>query len=170
MWTVSVVNFGRTGTAIGRIVVGYPSSEMAVAALSPTLRRLRDAVVAEPAAPTTGPERSILADGGVQVRYPDGRIVIYGPGCGSTTINPDGTVFRAMCNQVQPATLPAVPSDPALRTFLESHRDHLLEQIAQLVDHRQSEVDLYLAYEASNAGGLFEQLQMRTRLIDSLLR
>jgi hypothetical protein len=170
IWTVSIVNFSRSGRAVGRLVVDYPISAPANAALSPALRRLRDAAIATPQAPVGGPERSILSDGRVQVRYPDGRVVIYSADCGSTTILPDGMVTQALCSQVQPATLPALPSDPALRIFLESHRDRLLQHISQLVDHRQSEIDLYLAHEMQNAEGLLGQIQMRTRLIDNLLR
>lgn len=180
-WTISVVNFSRRGSAVGRVVVNYPPSAPTLAVLSPQLRRAREAVLARPPAesgrPAGGdhpassePARSILPDGRVQVRYPDGRTVIYEPGCGFTTILPDGTVSGVQCNQVQPATPPALPSEPALLTFLETHRDHLLQQISTLVDHRQSEIDLYLDYEAKNAAGVLEQIQLRTRLMDKLLR
>ena len=168
-WTVSVVNFSRRGSSVGRIVVDYPSLTMPLARLSPALKRIGTAARAEPPVPPGAPERSILADGRVQVRYPDGRVVIYEAGCGYTTIYPDGTTSSALCNQVQPASLPALPSDPNLRSFLDTHCDHLLQQISQLVDHRQNEVDLYLGYESENAHGLFEQIQMRMRLIDKLL-
>jgi len=168
-WRVSVVNFSRRGNSVGRIVVDYPSLSMPLARLSPTLRRIGEAASAEPPVPAGAPERSILPDGRVQVRYPDGRIVIYEAGCGYTTIYPDGTTSSALCNQVQPALLPALPSDPNLRSFLDTHCDHLLQQISQLVDHRQDQVDLYLSYESGNADGLFEQIQMRMRLIDKLL-
>jgi hypothetical protein len=169
-WVISVVNFSGAGRAVGRVVVTYPAATTAIATLTPAMRRIRDAAIAAPTPPGTAPEKSILPDGRVQVRYPDGRVVIYGPGCGFTTIMPDGSMFEAQCSQVQPDTLPGLPDDAALRSFLESHRDHLLEQISQLVDHRQSEVDLYLAYEADNAAGLLSQIQMRARLIDTLLR
>lgn len=188
-WTISVVNFDRRGSAVGRVVVDYPPATPALATLSPQLRRLRDTIVARPprvAAPGTSggagdpsspdplpaaaPERSIVADGRVQVRYPDGRTVIYEAGCGSTTIFPDGSVMGTQCAHVQAATPPALPPDPALQTFLETHRDHLLQHISTLVDHRQPEIDLYLDYESKQATGLLEQIRMRTRLMDNLLQ
>lgn len=168
-WQVSVVNFSRRGSSVGRMVVDYPALVRPLVRLSPTLRRLAEAARTESPTPTGEPQRSILPDGRVQIRYPDGRVVIYEAGCGSTTIFPDGTASTAMCNQVQPASMPALPDDPALQSFLEGHRDHLLEQISKLVDFRQDEIDLYLGYESANASGLLEQIQMRSRLIDKLL-
>jgi hypothetical protein len=169
-WRVSVVNFSRRGDSVGRMVVDYPAMLRPLARLSPTLRRIAEDAATQPPAPAGEPERSILPDGRVQVRYPDGRVVIYEPGCGYTTIFPDGTTSTAMCNQVQPASLPALPSDPTLQSFLEGHRDHLLQQISKLVDYRQDEIDLYLSYESANTDGLFQEIQMRMRLIDNLLQ
>lgn len=169
-WRVSVVNFSRLGSSVGRMVVDYPALTLPVTRLSPTLRRIAEVATTQPAAPAGEPERSILSDGRVQIRYPDGRVVIYEAGCGYTTIYPDGSTSSALCNQVQPASLPALPSDPDLRGFLEAHRDHLLQQISKLVDYRQDEIDLYVSYESGTATGLFEQIQMRMRLIDTLLQ
>lgn len=169
-WTVSVVNFSRRGSSLGRVVVNYPTLTQPLARLSPTLRRIGEVASAEPPSASGESQRSILPDGRVQVRHPDGTVVIYEPGCGFTTIFPDGTASTAACNQVQPASMPALPSDPDLRSFLETHRDHLLQQVSQLVDHRQDEINLYLSYESQNAQGLFEEIQMRMRLIDNLLQ
>jgi hypothetical protein len=151
------------------MVVDYPALMRPLTSLSPSLRRIAEAATTEGPAPGVEPQRSILPDGRVQIRYPDGTVKILEPGCGYTIILPDGSTSSAMCNQVQPASMPVLPEDPALRSFLEGHRDHLLEQISTLVDNRQDEIGLYLAYEANNTGGLLEQIQMRTRLIDNLL-
>lgn len=167
-WRVSVVNFSRQGRAVGRIVADVPTAVIPITRLAPVLRRIGEAATSTPP-PASEPERSILENGQVQVRYPDGRVVIYNATCGSTTILPNGDAFSTQCNQVQPASLPALPSDPELRGFLEAHRDHLLDHISQLVEHRQADIDLYLAYESAEADGLFGQIQMRSRLIDRLL-
>lgn len=179
-WTVSIVNFSRRGRAVGRVEMRYPTATLPLARLAPDLRRIREQAIAQPS-PGGGPpsgeggdaggqeERSILPDGRVQIRHPDGRVVIYEPDCGWTTIFPDGTSSRTVCAQVQTADLPDLPEDPAVQSFLETHRDHLLEQISRLVDHRQEEVDLYLDYESASASGLYEQIRLRTRLIDRLL-
>ena len=168
-WRVSVVNFSRSGSSVGRMVVDYPALVRPLARLSPTLRRIGESATTQPPAPGGEPERSILPDGRVQIRYPDGTVKILEAGCGYTIILPDGNTSSAACNQVQPASMPVLPDDPALQSFLEGHSDHLLQQISRLVDNRQDEIDLYLGYESQNTSGLLEQIQMRSRLIDKLL-
>ena len=169
-WRVSVVNFSRSGSSVGRMVVEYPALMRPLLSLSPSLRRLAEPAATDRPTPTGEPQRSILPDGRVRIRYPDGKVVIYEANCGYTTIFPDGTTSTAMCNQVQPASMPVLPADPQLQSFLEGHRDHLLQQISKLVDDRQDEVDLYLTYESENTNGLLEEIQMRMRLIDNLLQ
>lgn len=168
-WRVSVVNFSRSGSSVGRMVVDYPALVRPLVRLSPSLRRLAETATTETPPPTGEPQRSILPDGRVQIRYPDGTVKILEAGCGYTIILPNGTTTSAACNQVQPASMPVLPDDPALQSFLEGHSDHLLQQISRMVDYRQDEIDLYLGYESQNTSGLLEKIQMRSRLIDKLL-
>jgi hypothetical protein len=124
---------------------------------------------AAPAVPLASPERSILPDGQVQVRYPDGTIEILHANCGSTKIFPDGTTIQSMCNQVQTAALPPTPTDAGVRAFLEHHRDQLLRQISRLVNDNPAEISLYLNFESSTTNSLYGQIKLRTELMDKLL-
>jgi hypothetical protein len=168
-WTLSIVDLHEQGRAVGRVHLQVPAQVVKLADL-PVLdaARLRDLLNPAAPPPSAGVEHTILPNGEVQARYPDGRVVIY-HACGQTTIFPDGTTQKFLCNQVQSASLPPTPTDPSLKAFLENHCDHLLQHIARLVDLQQQQVDLYLQFEGSKAGSLYERIQMRTQLIDKLL-
>lgn len=93
---------------------------------------------------------------------------------GVTIIASDGTkkfipksVIRS---NVQPATPPALPSDPAQgRVWLERHNDDLLDLIRGLVRYDEAEMNKFQAGERKAAGDdLFEQISYRTRIADFL--
>jgi hypothetical protein len=154
-WGIALSRVSGTGSATGELTVVYPKA----------FEVLGD----PPSPPTAQPERSILPDGKVQVRYPDGRVVVYETSCGWTTTFPDGTTSHVACSQVQTASLPGTPTDAALATFLGDHNDRLLGHISRLVGNDQPQVDLYLAFEGQEADSIYKQIKLRTELIGKLL-
>jgi len=168
-WRLSVVNSDPAGRASGRVVLTHPSRPISVSQLNPSIRQIVNLAQATPASPTPQATHSILPDGQVQIRYPDGTIEILDADCGSTKILPDGKTFHTTCNQVQTASLPPTPTDTTVRAFLESHRDQLLAQISRLVGNRQDEINLFLQFESSSTSSLYGQIKLRTELIDKLL-
>jgi hypothetical protein len=168
-WVLSIVDSDRRGRAVGRVRVVVPARALRLVDLSAS-ERARLGVLIQPGAPPPGAgvEKTILPNGEVEARYPDGRVVVY-HACGHTTVYPDGRVEKMVCNQAQPASLPPAPTDPSLKAFLESHCDHLLQHISHLVDFEQQQVDLYLEFEGSQGPSLYERIRMRTQLIDKLL-
>jgi uncharacterized protein DUF3421 len=94
---------------------------------------------------------------------------------GVTLISPDGasrfipnSVIRS---NVQPATPPALPDDPARgRTWVERHNDALLDLIGTLVHRDESEMKKFSDGErqAVAGGDLFAQIAYRTRIADFL--
>lgn len=154
-WAVALTRVSGAGSATGELTVRYPGAFE---------------VLGDPPSPPAGqPVRTILPDGEVEVRYPDGRVILYDATCGWTTTFPDGTAQNFFCNQVQTASMPGAPTDTALVSFLEDHRDRLLEHIERLVGNDQQQVALYLSYEQTAAGTVYQQIKLRTALIGKLL-
>lgn len=192
-WRLSVVNFSGRPVR-GQVRITTPGAEPA----AEVRRRRPDAVIgkmavaqrvakpevvevvpmqpAEPPPETLPPSgssgevrRTVLADGRVRLDYPDGSAKIFEVGCGSTTIHPDGTESKVLCNQVQGAGLPAPPGDPAFHGFLTEHEAGLLQQIRWLVGSDTQAVDHYLALEAGETGSVVERIDLRRRYVDRLL-
>lgn len=117
-----------------------------------------------------GPEcdvvRTILPDGEVQIRHPDGTVVTLGQG-GMTIQYPDGTSRTMAYATVPPISPPPPPSGSDVEKWLTSTEDGLLAEVARLVeaDSRES----YLKYEASQAGSGFDRVRMRLALLHRLL-
>ena len=73
-------------------------------------------------------------------------------------------------SNAQPATPPALPSDPAQgRVWLERHNEDLLELIRGLVRYDEAEMNKFQAGERKRAGDdLFKQISYRTEIADFL--
>ena len=112
-------------------------------------------------------QRSILPDGTVEIRYPDGTIKRLSTG-GITIISPNGQTKKYYYYQVQPDTPPSLPSDAQTFTWLEAHNENLLVIIRSLVSNDQTAIDNYLQYEGTSSN-LYEKINKRTQTIDYLL-
>jgi len=112
------------------------------------------------------PQRTVLADGTVEVRLPDGTRIQTRPGvCGSTRILPDGRSQTFSCSQAQPATLPEAPG-PGARIFLEAHNESLMSIMRGLLD--SASVDNYVSSIERDHPDLYDQIKLRTELILTL--
>lgn len=108
-------------------------------------------------------QRTILPDGTVEIRYPDGTIKQLSKG-GATIISPNGQI-KKYYHQVQP---PSLPSDQQTVTWLEGLNEDLLGIIRSLVSNDQTALDNYLQYEGAGSN-LYEKIDKRTQTIDYLL-
>ena len=112
-------------------------------------------------------QRTILPDGTVEIRYPDGTIKRLSKS-GITIISPNGQTKKYQFYQVQPDTPPSLPSDAQTFTWLEAHNENLLVIIRSLVSNDQTAIDNYLQYEGTSSN-LYEKINKRTQTIDYLL-
>jgi hypothetical protein len=112
-------------------------------------------------------QRTILPDGTVEIRYPDGTIKQLSTG-GVTIISPNGQKKKYQFLQVQPDTPPSLPGDEMTVTWLEAHNNSLLDIIRSLVSNSQTAIDNYIQYEGTSSN-LYEKINKRTQTIDYLL-
>lgn len=112
-------------------------------------------------------QRTILPDGTVEIRYPDGTIKRLSKSS-TTIISPNGQTRKYQYYQVQPDTPPSLPSDAQTFTWLEAHNENLLVIIRSLVSNDQTAIDNYLQYEGTSSN-LYEKINKRTQTIDYLL-
>ena len=115
-----------------------------------------------------GVTRTILPNGDVEIRYPDGRRKILYAG-GYKIIFPDGREQIASYMSVQVATPPTLPAEQSIVDWLEMINGKLLNTIGVLVDGDQNAVNYYVQKENSTTGNLYEKMQLRTAYIDRLL-
>jgi hypothetical protein len=109
------------------------------------------------------PQRTVMGDGTVEVRLPDGQRILTRPGvCGSTRIMPDGRQQTFACNQAQPATMPEAPG-PGARIWLDAHNESLMSIIRGLLD--SASVDNYVSSVESDHPEVYDQIKLRTALI-----
>lgn len=190
-WRLTLLNF--SGRLVrGEVVVTWPgeraasrhtavpqerATAAAVLGRSGTRAASRADVAAPPVTEPLPPQpegsgevrRTVLPDGRVRIDHPDGSAVIYGPGS-FTRIAPDGTETTfSFRSQVQEATLPPPPGDPAFQGFLGAHEDLLLRQIRFLVDQEEQAVANYLAHEATETATVVERIDLRRHYVDVLL-
>lgn len=166
-WLVSIVNFSRQGSADGVLFMEYPAE---------TRRVLRPALPGSPTSPGATPapaagttvQRTIAEDGSVELRYPDGTIKSYSSG-GQTIIFPDGREMRMLYLHVQPDTPPSLPSDPQMLGWLQWSNDSLLDFMRRLVGNDETAVGHYLEREQNTAQTLYEQILLRTEVVNQLL-
>lgn len=113
-------------------------------------------------------KRTILPDGSVEIRYPDGRRKILFEG-GHKIIYPDGREQRYSYMSVQVDVPPLLPSQPSIVAWLEGMNNNLLNMIGTLVDGNQQALDYYTQKENEKTANLYEKIQLRTAYINRLL-
>lgn len=113
-------------------------------------------------------KRTILPNGDVEIRYPDGRRKILYEG-GHTIIFPDGREQVYSYMSVQVDVPPMLPTQPSIVAWLEGMNHNLLNTIRTLVDGDQQAVDYYVRKENDKRSNLYEKIVLRTAYIDRLL-
>jgi hypothetical protein len=113
------------------------------------------------------PTRTVLTNGIVEIRYPDGTIKRFHRG-GYETVYPDGQRLYVASVQAQPATPAGLPDD-LTNNWLQKHNDSLLYVIRSLVADDQAAVSNYLQSEGANFS-VFDAIWKRTETIGYLLR
>lgn len=101
----------------------------------------------QPPRPTGGGEvtRSVLADGTIELRYPDGHVQRLRPDGKVETVTPDGTVMVPYAIQVQVADLPPLP--PGLSPWGHALGDRLVAILRNILTD-----DEFAAYRKTEAG------------------
>ena len=166
-WAVSIVNFGR-GTAYGVVEGTYPAPVTTVNRGSPVTQGGLRVLAQPPSQAPAEPSRTILENGTVELRYPNGIIRRFFPSCGTETIYPDGRTMRITCVGVQKNELPPLPSqltDGELDGWVNELSERLLDTIKMLVN--EAAVDHFLRVEEGKV--LVEKIDMRSRCIEQLL-
>ena len=113
----------------------------------------------DPQGPGAKVEHSVLPDGTLQTRYPDGRVRRLQPNGRVVTMFPDGRVMAPIAIQVQPASLPALPTE--LADWGSRISDSLLSIIRGLLS--DAEFEAYLQTEQGRS--FYELLDWRLRSI-----
>ena len=147
-------------------------------ALQPVLQIIGTAILSpetRPLAPSItdsrgsgAPVRHVLANGHVELRYPDGTVRERYPG-GETVASPDGSKQTLLFASVQPPTPPSAPPDMAHAMWLDAENDMLLGIIRTLVGNHEPSMQHYLSQEGSGISP-YQQVGSRTRVIDMLVR
>jgi len=167
-WKVSLVRFVGQAPVQGVLTVEHPTPVYKLqdtARLYPTLN-LKGVPVNQPQPKET--QRTILADGTVEIRYSDGTIKRLFNG-GFTLIRPGGLASTVLYAQAQPPTPPDLPANPEAQQWLDQHKASLLEFIRILVGEDAQAVTYYLQQESEKAGNIYDQIYFRTRMINMLL-
>jgi hypothetical protein len=100
----------------------------------------------------------------VETVMPDGRRILRRPGeCGFTTVFPDGTRSRGICNEVQPAT-PPLPT-AASAAWLNEHSTRLLDIIRALLGSDQASIANYLRANEPASHTIFDTIRTRASAI-----
>lgn len=125
------------------------------------------------AQPTGTPTRSVLPDGTIQLKYPDGTVKTKKVGgCGWSTRFPDGTATNAMCMEMQ--VIPVVPPTPASGSaedrWLQAQDSNLLEIIRDILGGANSTdyQNYQQAYENPPDPVLYKRIFFRTNAISEL--
>jgi hypothetical protein len=167
-WLLSLVAPGVGGTARGFIL-----TESSATRPFGVRDRLVDprtiGVGVAPAASDT--VTTILADGTVEVRYPNGRIMRRGIGAGCwDVIDPNQPPQRYCAAGVIRAKLADLPagllSQSLLNTWLQDLSPHLLDAIRTILRNEEA-YETYLGFEGTRS--LPEQIDLRLRLLNQLL-
>lgn len=119
-------------------------------------------VVPGPASPQPGPTRRVLADGTLEISYPDGLRRQLRPDGKVITIAPDGSITVPFAIQVQPAALPQLPAE--LADWGSEVNDRLLGIVRSLLSEAE-----FQAYRQTEAGkSFYELMDWRLRSIGFL--
>jgi hypothetical protein len=113
-------------------------------------------------------ERRILADGAVELRYPDGTIrKLFGGG--ETITRPDGSSSTMLYQNAQPPTPPTAPPDASHATWLAAENERLLDIMRSLVGNDEPSIQNYLAREGTDRT-VYERIEARTEAVGWLVR
>jgi hypothetical protein len=112
--------------------------------------------------------RSILPNGRVELRYPDGTIRQRYQG-GETIITPDGQHQTFMYSHAQPPTPPIAPPDATHDAWLSYENTRLLDIIRELVGGDEPSVQNYLSRE-DGGWSSYQQIESRTQAIGYPIR
>jgi hypothetical protein len=120
--------------------------------------------LATPAQPGGGDQssavsRTILPDGSVELRYPDGTIRHRFAG-GETVTRPDGTTSTMLFQNAQPPTPPTAPPDAGHANWLDAENARLLDIMRTLVGNDEASIQNYLEREGGHT--VYEQIEART--------
>lgn len=167
-------------TAVPRIVATPQiAGQVAVQLANPQIQQLQAVQAAgptgrfaNPAGGTSGggdlPERRVLSDGSIELRYPDGTVRIRTTS-GETVILPDGTRQIYSYANAQPPSPPSLPADPAHANWVTAELESLLGVIGTLVANDQASIDHYLTQEGAGLSP-YVRINLRTRTIGMLVR
>ncbi len=153
------------------------------AALPPVLRlaqlRPRPALqrAPQPQQPETAPaqpdagepgavSRTILPDGSVELRYPDGTIRKLFAG-GQTITRPDGTSSTMLYQNAQPPTPPTAPPDASHANWLDAEDQRLLDIMRTLVGNDEPSIQNYLEREGDLS--VYQRIEARTEAVGWLV-
>lgn len=176
-WSVSIVNFGRKGGAAGVIKIEYPvefirldledlqidpQQPEVIDDLSPAVEN--DSQTSQ----ETGITRSILEDGTVELRYPDGTVKLITQG-GYTIIHPDGTTSMVLAINKPPTTPPELPKDEKISAYLEWQTESLLHLIKEMLNYEEESIENFLNHEREVAQNVYQKMYIRTSFINMLL-
>ena len=120
----------------------------------------------EPSA-SSAAQRRILADGVVEVRYPDGSIKRLFQG-GMDIISPDGKVTPYRYASAQPPTPPSIPPDSEHSDWLEYESEGLLNILRLLVENDEASISNYLKKEGVNTS-YYQKISSRRTAIGYLI-
>ena len=111
-------------------------------------------------------KRSIKPNGRIELHYPDGKVKNFTLSRQSA-MHANAATTQDKSTQA-PAPIPPSLPDNAERAWLIAHNESLLDLIMTLVDHDQSAVQAYLAYERPSTS-LYEQIARRSETIQFLV-
>lgn len=138
----------------------------------PALQRAPQPPQAEtaPALPDVGEpgavSRTILPDGSVELRYPDGTIRKLFAG-GQTITRPDGTSSTMLYQNAQPPTPPTAPPDASHASWLDAEDQRLLDIMRSLVGNDEPSIQNYLEREGDLS--VYQRIEARTEAVGWLV-
>jgi len=156
-----IVNVGCFGTN------GKPAdSQYTVSVAWPPESRFK---LLDPAAGNSGGsiERTIKANGNVELRYPDGRVEELFQGGKNITLA-DGTSQRLIYSTQAPVAIPPSVPDQSEFAWLNDHSEGLLGIIRILVDNDEGALQSYMQFETPGAS-LYEKIAKRRRTVGFLV-
>ena len=167
--TASALDPAQTPPAAGAVKPKRPIGAVTQTPRPPiVLTPSSQAPAPAPAAPSAAGQVSILADGTIEERLPDGRIKRSKPGvCGSTIVFPNGKSQSFQCStNVAKLDLP-VPTADAAR-WLDQHAEELLTIARGLLGGNASTVANHLAANENAAMTVYDRIVVRTALVSVL--
>jgi len=116
-------------------------------------------------------KRTILADGSVQLSYPDGKIITKS-NSGTVIIYPNGQTEKKVkiipYSHVPFSTLPEEPATLAEKMWINKHANNLLNIIRTQIDNQET-LNSYTALEEKDKLSMFNKIDRRSKIINYLL-